>query len=64
VAGYRAIMRGRTTVLISHRGDLAACADLAIVLDGARIVEEGSPGELRSRGMAFARLFGGAAAAR
>jgi len=64
VAGYRAIMKGRTTVLISHREDLAACADLAIVLDGARIVEQGSPVELRSRGMAFARLFGSTAAAR
>jgi ATP-binding cassette subfamily B protein len=64
VAGYRAIMQGRTTVLISHREDLAACADLAIVLDGAQIVEVGSPAELRSRGMAFARLFGAAAAAR
>ena len=63
VAGYRAIMKGRTTVLISHRQDLAACADRVIVLDGARIVEEGSPGELRARGGAFSRLFGRAAAA-
>lgn len=64
VAGYRAIMKGRTTVLISHREDLAACADLAIVLDGARIVEAGNPNELRSGGGEFARLFGRTAAAR
>jgi ATP-binding cassette subfamily B protein len=63
VAGYRAIMRGRTTVLISHREDLAACADRVIVLDGSRIMEEGTPGELRSRGGAFSLLFGRAAAA-
>jgi len=64
VAGYRAIMKGRTTVLISHREDLAACADLAIVLNGARIVEAGNPNELRLRGGEFARLFGRTAAAR
>jgi ATP-binding cassette subfamily B protein len=64
VEGYRAIMKDRTTVLISHREDLAACADRVIVLEGARIVESGTPGELRSRGGAFSRLFGRTASAR
>ena len=63
IAGYQAIMKGRTTVLISHREDLAASADHVMVLDGARIVEAGSPGALQQRGGAFARLFARPAAA-
>ena len=57
IDGYRAVMRGRTTILISHRRELAAQADHVVVLDGARIVERGAPGELIARGGAFARLF-------
>lgn len=57
VAGYQAIMRGRTTVLISHRENLAVRANRVIVLDGARIVEAGSPGRLHAAGGPFSRLF-------
>jgi ATP-binding cassette subfamily B protein len=57
VRGYEALMRGRTTILISHRLDLALQADRAIVLDGASIVEQGPPGELQAAGGPFARLF-------
>jgi len=57
VAGYQAIMRRRTTVLISHRETLAVRADRVIVLDGARIVEAGSPGRLHAAGGPFSRLF-------
>jgi ATP-binding cassette subfamily B protein len=56
--GYRAVMRGRTTILISHRRDLALQADEAIVLDGARIVERGRPTDLIARDSTFNRLFG------
>jgi ATP-binding cassette subfamily B protein len=62
MAGYQAIMKGRTTVLISHREDLAASADRILVLDGARIVETGSPDALQRSGGAFSRLFRGHAA--
>jgi ATP-binding cassette subfamily B protein len=55
--GYRSVMRNRTTILISHRRELAMQADLVIVLDGARIAETGTPRELAARGGAFARLF-------
>jgi ATP-binding cassette, subfamily B, bacterial len=58
IDGYRAVMTGRTTILISHRLDLARDADRVIVLDGARIVEEGAPARLVAAGGAFARLFG------
>jgi len=57
VAGYEAIMKGRTTLLISHRLRLASRADRVVVLDGARVVEEGAPGALLERRGAFASLF-------
>ena len=56
--GYQAVMRGRTTVLVSHRLALAKRADRVVVLERGRIVEEGTAaGLLEGRG-AFARLFG------
>ncbi len=55
--GYQSVMRGRTTMLISHRRELALQADDVVVLDGARVVENGSPRELAARNGAFARLF-------
>ena len=61
IEGYRAVMRGRTTILISHRHELVRDADRAIVLDGARIAEQGAPAALAQAGGAFARLFGAAA---
>jgi len=64
VAGYEAIMKGRTTILISHRLELANQADRVIVLDGATIVESGTPEELQLRQGSFSKLFGVAAAAR
>jgi ATP-binding cassette, subfamily B, bacterial len=61
IEGYRRVMRGRTVILISHRAELACDADRVIVLDGARIVEEGPPAALLAAGGAFARLFGAGA---
>jgi ABC-type multidrug transport system fused ATPase/permease subunit len=57
VSGYEAIMKGRTTILISHRLQLVSKADRVVVLAGANIVEEGSPQELRKRRGAFVQLF-------
>jgi ATP-binding cassette subfamily B protein len=56
--GYEMVMRGRTTILISHRRDLALRADRIVVLEGASVVETGTPRELSARDSAFARLFG------
>ena len=50
-------MRGRSTIVITHRLDLARKADRIIVLDGARIVEHGSFPELQARQGRFAALF-------
>ena len=47
----------------SHRLELAMQADRVVVLDGARIVEAGTPRELAGRGSRFAKLFAMAAIA-
>jgi ATP-binding cassette subfamily B protein len=57
VEGYENVMRGRTTIVITHRLDLARKADRIIVLDGARIVEQGSSVELHALSGRFAALF-------
>ena len=59
IDGYEMVMRGRTTILITHRAALARHADRVVVLDGARIVEEGPPARLATGGGLFAELFAG-----
>jgi ATP-binding cassette subfamily B protein len=57
IEGYEMVMRNRTTILITHRLELARRADRVLVISGARIVEDGPPSELiRARGP-FYRLF-------
>jgi len=58
IAGYRGVMQNRTTIVITHRLELACQADRVVVLDGARVVEQGSPRELRALQGAFHELFG------
>jgi ABC-type multidrug transport system fused ATPase/permease subunit len=62
VDSYQAVMRGRTSIVISHRQAVATAADRVAVLEGARLVEAGSPESLARTGGAFARLFAGAVA--
>jgi ATP-binding cassette subfamily B protein len=57
LAGYMSRLRGRTTILITHRLALAAAADRVLVLSDRGIVEQGRPGDLPARGGAFAALF-------
>ncbi len=42
VAGYEALMRGRTTIIITHRPELARRATRIVMLDGGRIVDSES----------------------
>lgn len=57
IDGSRAVMRGRTTLLITHRREVAMAADHVVVLDGARVVDQGHPQELAARSAPFTRLF-------
>ena len=57
VGGYEALMRARTTVVITHRLELARRADRVVALDGSRVAEIGPPDELLARDGFFARLF-------
>jgi ATP-binding cassette subfamily B protein len=54
---------GRITILISHRFSTVRMADLIVVLDGARVVESGTHGELMARRGHYADLYGIQAAA-
>ena len=58
IQGYEAVMRHRTTVLITHRLELARRADRVLVIDGARLVAEGTPQTLADREGPFRALFG------
>lgn len=57
VSGYEAVMRGRTTIVITHRLTLAQRADRVIRLADGRIADDGTPAELMTRNSAFAELF-------
>ena len=57
-AGYEAVMRGRTTIIITHRLELARRADRVVVLDRGRLVEDGRADALLDRSdSTFAGLF-------
>ena len=58
MSGYEAVMRGRTTIVISHRLEPARRADRVVVVQGGRIVEDGPADALIARQGAFAGLFG------
>ena len=50
------LRRGRTTLLVSHRVSAVREADRIVVLEAGRVLESGTPAELRARGGAFAEL--------
>lgn len=56
-AGLRAVMQGRTSFVIAHRLSTIRHADQVIVIDGGRIVERGTHGELLAARGNYWRLY-------
>ncbi|HEY9648654.1 MAG TPA: ATP-binding cassette domain-containing protein, partial [Chroococcidiopsis sp.] len=54
---FRAIAKGRMTVVVSHRLALAKMADRIIVLEHGKIVEEGSHDQLMSQAGSYHTMF-------
>ncbi|MDD5250638.1 MAG: ABC transporter transmembrane domain-containing protein [Rhodocyclaceae bacterium] len=55
-AGLSAAMQGRTTLIIAHRLATVQKVDRIVVMAGGRIVETGTPDDLRNQGGLYARL--------
>lgn len=49
IEGLERLMKGRTTLVVSHRLSLARSADLVVVVLDGRIVEQGRPEQLLAR---------------
>ena len=58
ISGYEAIMKGRTTILISHRLELVGKADKVVILERGSVVDQGTPQELLEKKGVFTQLFG------
>ncbi|MEU6540588.1 ABC transporter ATP-binding protein [Streptomyces sp. NPDC047000] len=56
MAPLRRLMSGRTTIMITHDLSLAPDADRILVVDGGRLVEEGTHESLMTRNGVYARL--------
>ena len=51
------LMEGKTVIAIAHRLSTIAAMDRLIVLDGGRVVEQGSHDELLAQGGIYAQLW-------
>ncbi len=50
-------MKGRTSIVIAHRLATVSRADVIFVIDGGRVVEQGTHAELLERGGLYSRLY-------
>jgi ATP-binding cassette, subfamily B, bacterial len=55
----RALLPGRTTVLVAHRASTLHLADRIVVLDGGRVLDHGSHEELTARSAEYRALLSG-----
>ena len=53
----RGVMRGRTSLIVSHRVSTVRDADLICVLDGGRIIERGTHNDLLELGGEYSALY-------
>jgi ATP-binding cassette subfamily B protein len=51
------VMRGRTSLVIAHRLSTVIGADVILVMEGGRVVEQGRHADLLAQGGAYARLY-------
>ncbi len=54
---FKGLSDGRTAVLISHRFSSVRMADRIVVVEGGRVLEQGTHPELLARGARYAELF-------
>jgi ATP-binding cassette subfamily B protein len=55
----RRLMEGRTTILVAHRRSTLRLAQRIVVVDGGRVVDEGTHEELLDRSPVYRRLLAG-----
>ncbi len=54
---FSRVLKGRTSILITHRMSLVELADVVVVVDSGRVIETGSPRELLTSDSFLARQF-------
>jgi ABC-type multidrug transport system fused ATPase/permease subunit len=57
LTALRSLMRGKTTIIISHDPGLIRCADRVLVISGGRIAESGEHTELMNARGLYAELY-------
>jgi len=59
VASLFDLMKGRTTLMVAHRLTTISRVDKILVLQDGRLIQEGSPAELKAKEGYYARVIGG-----